>query len=448
MIVVERGGPEGAVSTEQLARRMISPFVGLNSRVGFVLRGRTEPRFAVAGGQLTGVHQLLGEPEAGSYHIGGVGTTREEALIRALGESVERYCQLVSVATGSAPVRVARVAELRAEGRELVDPMGLSYFSPTQLDRDWIPFSPPVADAPYGWVEVTRVSDGHVVLVPAQLVLVGYRPHRRQGEPWLAPAVTTGTATHRTRGLAARGALLELLQIDAAMGHWYGRASAPRIRPGERLAPVLRVWERHRGRNVDLAFHHLASPDLPAITVACLLRQHEGRRPVVAVGLGCETSLAEAAYKALLEGVGVFQLAKLGLAEAARSGTRAGRVPPDQPLMDLDRNVTHYADGGDGEVLAEKFPSSSWIAEDELPQDRRLAAEDAVPFLQEGILDAGHALHERDLTPVDVASLSLITHRVWSPDLLPLAMPSAPTAGHPRFDAFGGVRHDRPHPYP
>jgi len=377
-----------------------------------------------------------------------VGTTRNEALVRALGESVERYCQLVSAVTGCAPVRVASVDQLQEEGRSVVAPGALRYFTDDQLVSGRLPFAAPVPDAPYGWVGMTRVRDSEVVLVPAQLVLVGYHPHRCLGEPWLAPAVTTGTATHRTRDMATRGALLELVQIDAAMGHWYGPAAARRIRPGVRLAPVLRIWDRHRGRATELAFHHLPSPDLPPFTVACVLTQQGGRRPVVAVGLGCETRLADAAYRALLEGVGVFQLAKLGLAEGARAGTTSGRVPDGQPILDLDRNVDHYADGGDKETLLDRFPPSSWVNEDDLPDDECFGPTDAVRRLQEACHASDIRLYERDLTPVDVASLSLVTARVWSPDLLPLAMPSAPTAGHPRFAVYGGVQHDRPHPYP
>ena len=442
MRVVERGPSPGAVPVAELARRMVGPLTGLDARVGFVLRGRGEPRFAVAGGQLCGVHHLIGEPEPGSYHIGGIGTSRDEALVRALGESVERYCQLVAAVTGTAPVRVGTAEALRGEGLSLVDPAGLRFFTDDQLASGRLPFQAPSREAPYGWVAMTGVADGDVVHVPAQLVLVGYRPHRGQGEPWLAPAVTTGTATHRSRELATRGALLELVQIDAAMGHWYGPAPAPRIRPGRRMAPVLTLWDRLGSRTARLAFHLLPSPDLPGLTVACVLRQPEGRRPAVAVGLGCELRLAEAAYKALLEAVGVFQLAKLGMAGATEEVAAGG------PILDLDSNVEHYARGADLDVLDDRFPATPSLHEDDVPDDERLPAADAVHRLQEGCARAGVRLYERDLTPVDVAQLSLVTARVWSPDLLPLAMPGAPTSGHPRFSAYGGARHDRPHPYP
>ena len=75
-IVVHGDGKVAPAAVEALARRMVHPMCGLNSRVGFLLHSRHEPRFAIAGGELSGVHRLLGQEKAGSYHIGGVGLTR------------------------------------------------------------------------------------------------------------------------------------------------------------------------------------------------------------------------------------------------------------------------------------------------------------------------------------------------------------------------------------
>jgi hypothetical protein len=92
-VILETRDPGGL---DHLTRRMLSPLCGLDRRVGYVLRGRHGPRFLVAGGELTGVHVLLGEPEPGSYHIGGTGVFPREALVRTLGETVERYAQFVA----------------------------------------------------------------------------------------------------------------------------------------------------------------------------------------------------------------------------------------------------------------------------------------------------------------------------------------------------------------
>lgn len=446
--VLRSSATSAAYEVERLARRVVHPLCGLDTRVGFVLRGRHEPRFAVAGAELTGVHRLLGQDKAGSYHIGGVGLNRSEALVRAIGESVERYCQLVSVVGGTVPIRIATIEQVAASGRKFLSPDDLSFFSADQYARQGFPFQPPVPGAPYGWAEMTATTSGEQWLVPAQLAFVGYGPHRGLGEPWLVAAVTTGTATHRTRPAATRGALLELIQLDTAMGHWYGAGQAPRIGLGTRLEYLRRIVERQVPSTTMLSFHYLASPDLPGQTVAAVIRQAGQRRPSVVVGLGCETRLIEACYKALLEAVGVLQLAKMGMSDVAAAGTRAGTVDDEQAIFDLDRNVGHYADGGGDDVIAHKFPDGNVIDDADLPVDRVGPDEEIVGMLADGITRSGARLFERELTTMDTAALGMVTARVWSPDLISLAMPSAPPLAHPRFAAYGGASQRRPHPYP
>ena len=48
---------------DRLARRIVSPLTGLSRTLGFMMRGRDEPRIIVSGAQLTGVEHLLGKKE-------------------------------------------------------------------------------------------------------------------------------------------------------------------------------------------------------------------------------------------------------------------------------------------------------------------------------------------------------------------------------------------------
>jgi hypothetical protein len=66
----------------------------------------------------------------------------------------------------------------------------------------------------------------------------------------------------------------------------------------------------------------------------------------------------------------------------------------------------------------------------------------------EGFRDAGLRLVTLDLTTPDLADLGFVVVRVWSPDTLSLALPSAPPTAHRRFGAYGGATHRDPHPYP
>jgi thiazole/oxazole-forming peptide maturase SagD family component len=431
--------------TATLLRRMVNPLCGLSQGIGFVTRGRHEPRLVVAGAELTGVHVLLGQPEAGSYHIGGAGFFLEEAVIRALGETVERYCQLVSC-VGGQEIAVATFDELNAQGRRALALDRLAFFSSGQLATPGFPFEPFEPDASYGWVSMHSLLDGSILLVPAQLVLVGYEVRRREGEPWLTTAVTTGTAAHVDHDRACRNALLELIQVDAAIGHWYGRSDSPEIILDARTRALERLIERGFSRERPMPhFHQLPSADLGAHVVACVMEENAGHVPAVGVGLGADLNLEEAMYKALLEAAGVMQLAKIGLVMESVSGT-TDRVDPEV-IFDLDSNVAYYARPQNAELVRERFSTGGTVMASALSRDSAASPAEDVQRIVADFAGAGHELLGLDLTTRDSAQLGFVTCRVWSPDLLSLCLPSAPPLLHPRFRAYGGVVDRGPHPY-
>src|SRR5437867_10066363 len=119
---------------------MLCPLTGLAQEIGFAQRGRLEPRIAVSGGDMTGVHVLRGKPapREGAYHIGGSGLTYGEVVIRTLGETIERYVQFAP----DKPRRfvIATVREMLSEGRTVAATDPLRFFSEAQLARGGFPF--------------------------------------------------------------------------------------------------------------------------------------------------------------------------------------------------------------------------------------------------------------------------------------------------------------------
>src|SRR5262245_33941642 len=108
---------------------MVSPLCGLDRMLAFTLRSRVGPRFIVGGVELTGIHMLLNQPEPGSYHVGGAGVVLHEALIRALGETAERYSQFVSQLGDCHPTTLASYVEMAERGKRIPDLNQLTFFS-------------------------------------------------------------------------------------------------------------------------------------------------------------------------------------------------------------------------------------------------------------------------------------------------------------------------------
>ena len=205
----------------RLRRRTYSPLCGLVTSVGYSLHPALGPRVRVNGGELTGMHALLDrpDPKPGSYHIGGVGLNEFEAEIKVYAEAVERYCAGTGILHSPFERRWATRQELLARTEDEVLDLGAFGFAQRVAGGAFDTYRD---DLPMTWVKTPRVGTSRQEWIPAQFFYLGYNPRRHDGEPWLGTAVTTGTAVHTSRVAATLSAAYELIQVDAAMGLWYG----------------------------------------------------------------------------------------------------------------------------------------------------------------------------------------------------------------------------------
>lgn len=432
---------------DRLARRMLSPLSGLSQSVGFILRGSGEPRFVISGAQLTGVHVLLGRARAATYHIGGAGLFRDEATIRSLGETVERYAQLVAPATGRFTTRWTTFAQLENEGEQALPNPAMNFFSADQYGDSTFPYRPLEPTDSLTWIRATSLLEDKTVWVPAQLLFIGYQ--LRGGEPWLSSAITTGSAAHTDPNLALRSALLEMIQLDGAMGHWYSGSTAPRILPDTRTRALDSLLaSRMDGTVYTPTFHWLAVPGFDVRTVACVMRGDADVGLGVAVGLGTDSRLDVAMYKAALEASATVQLAKmLTISPNLVMGSVEGISSDRSRMLDLDSNVAHYARPEHRRQIDEQFPLDQTVRASDLPPDDDSSTTEHLQSLFDQLRDSGARVTMTDCTSPDAADLGFVVPRVWSPDLLLLCLPSVPPTAHPRFERYGGVRHTEPHPY-
>jgi thiazole/oxazole-forming peptide maturase SagD family component len=428
--------------TRRLQGRMLSPFCGLTQEIGFISRGHLEPRMITCGADLTGVHILNGtqHPGRGAYHIGGVGNFLDESVIRALGESVERYSQLVAGVDGRHKTTFASYDEMCSLGERIIRTEQLAFFSSQQLGRTNFPFAAFDRKAPLSWVKLHSLLKGRGDMwVPAQLVFVGYGVKRDRAEPWMLSAVTTGTAAHVDLARALRNSVLEIVQIDSAMGHWYSGARAMRITIDSRLRLFDKLLsEACVGGGPIPEFYWLPNADLSGMTVACIIRSGNG----VNIGLGAGTRLAETMYKAFLESVGVLSLARF-----VRLGLKNDELPDPGDMLDLENNVAFYALGHNAQRINSKFGSET-VAASDLPPDMEVDVSSELRDVIKGFERTGKDLFFADLTTVEAKELGFVVTRLWSPDTISLSLPSAPPALHSRLIAYGGIAHEDPHPYP
>lgn len=426
---------------------MISPLCGFDKNFAFALRDGLMPKLVVVIPQFAAVHRLLRLERPLAYHIGGYGMFTEEALLRALGETLERYSHVLMPLYLKDQLEFTTYDSIATRAGSAFGPRDISPFTAEQLATETFLFRGWSSSDPITWVKGFSPFDGSDVWAPAQAVLVGYMPRHQDGEPWITAAVTTGSAAHTEGRKALRSALCELAEVDASMGFWYTGRVAPQITPDRRTRHVTEIVARATPVNgVGCTFHYLASPDLAAHVVACVVKSPSGQIPACGIGVGSDLDLERAMYRAWLEASAITHLAMVAFLQADALDS----IPTDDmsAFGDLDQNVGFYALPENIHIIDERFSSSATVAASDIPDFACPTVDAEVTRLLESFGNSHKRLAFFDFTTPDVADLGFVVTRCYSPDTLALCLPSYPHLGHPRFQAYGAPAYGVPHPYP
>lgn len=152
-------------------------------------------------------------------------TTPERAVVRACGESVERYC---STFFDIRTLRLAPAAELEATGDRFVLPGELYPFAPGQYEAADFPYRRAGRSTPLRWVPGTSAITRETVWLPASCVFVPYL-FDVAVEPFTHMPISTGLAAGPSVESCVRKGICEILERDALMIVWLARFPAPRI---------------------------------------------------------------------------------------------------------------------------------------------------------------------------------------------------------------------------
>ena len=433
----------------RLIPRMVNTFCGIIQYIASFSRSKFYPRFFCIGAMLSGIHVLRGENEAGSYHIGGGGLFFSETMIKVLAESLERYAQILAEQLlFKKEIKYTNYDQLILQSKYIISSNKLQYFTPKQINQfknSNILLSSFNSQSQIGWIKCLSLTDqGNNYWCPAQFILVGYQI--KTNEPFLLPGVTTGTAAHTCYLSALKNAILELIQLDSVMGHWYGKSTVKKIVYNDNYF-ITKIINKYCYKNgPKLEFFLLPNPDLIGHTVACIYKDDNGI-PARAIGISCDLSIESAMYKSMLEGLGVAQIAQHNLLKELKLNPKL-KFHDKNMLFNLDKNIALYALPESREILDKKFSSAEDIDIKNIKPPSKCSIEDEVNLLITSFKNGNKNLLFKDLTTVDIKDLGFYVLRVWSPDTLSLSLPDAPPLAHSRFLKYGGIGDVYPHPYP
>ena len=319
----------------------------------------------------------------------GVAVDWNEALMKAVGEALERYC-----------AGVYREREfVRAAAVDLDDAL-----SPTDFVRpDDAPGFDPTEE--HLWVEGERLDTGERTYLPAAVVQFP------QPETGLLPAITTGLGLGSSLADALYSGLTEVLERDATMLSWYSTFEPIGLAVDDESFATLEKRVRSEGLDVT-ALLVTQDVDLPVVTVAVHrnsddLDTNSGEGadgwPQFAVGSSAALDPNAAAAGALAEAVqNWMELRGMGPEKAADErgsiGEYASFPEAAREFVDVDETIP-----------AERVRS------DTIP-----TGPTAVEALVSSTIDAGLTPYAARITTRDVETLGFEAVRVVVPEAQPL----------------------------
>lgn len=398
-------------------------------------------------------HKVLLSPNLDiQYHLSGYGLFYEEALIRLAGEAIERYSLLVAQYTLGDRLQYATYAEISAT-RDVVPLDYLRLFS----DTDYAKLS---TNSDYkftrrlephdvvGWVRCSSLFDPDKdIWAPAQMLFVGYRPNRECNEIAFSPGFSTGTAAHSSVEKALQNALLEAVEIDALMVHWYTGRKAPAIIINDLTLQTLfpQLFAKSSQYEV-LALDLRLNKDLPAHAIGVALINKGRERPLIICGGQGGLDPRQTLYRALMEAIAVAFLGIYGPLYMPKEYLQSS----DDAFTDLDRNVAYFAAPAqaDAKIAAIRQLAGGTSLLTNMPNFQKVGVKRDTAHLIQELSKLSQYAAFIDITPPETQPRGWHVMRVFIPELVTMCLPGVPYSEHPRMQEFGGVRNAYPHPLP
>jgi thiazole/oxazole-forming peptide maturase SagD family component len=415
------------------------------SQIVQVTQVRHAPRMQTMTARLPNYHKiLLGEKAEIQYHLSGYGIYREEALIRLLGEAIERYALVTAANALRKRIFKASYNDLKSDPD--VMPWDLiNTFSGSDYDRmhGKLIFHSITPDDKISWMWCRSLfKDDREICIPAQCLFTGLS--FRDEIPFIS-SFSKGCASHSSPKLALRSALLEAVEADALMIRWYALAKARRVIIDDPVLAAM-IGDIFGELDVDVLPYEYTMPGMPGHVFAVALMSREGERPTVLLGTGAGLVPGATLYRALIEAAAIFYIGYNGPALQPRDYLSSIDVDSH---TNLDSNVAYWASGEDAdkkrafmENMADGEVRLSALTNFEATVDKEL--EYVVGQLQG---TSSYAVTV-DITPAELQGTSWSVARVFIPELVQVSLPSFPYSGHPRLLRYGGVRNHLPHPSP
>ncbi|MGG1441063.1 YcaO-like family protein [Brevibacillus laterosporus] len=200
--------------------KLVQPIGGLLQNVVPIPSLPGEPSYHVYSGVMGNLSDVI--PTI-AFSIDGAGNSsiEEEAKLKAIAETVERYSSCIY------SEKQMIWATARELGEEALDLDKIPRCSGKELQHPRCPLIKPDKDLPIRWVRGISLTNKRSIWVPAIMVYLNIDIMSKGERIWLP--ISTGCAAHTTLEQALLGAICEVIERDAIAITWLQQLELPKI---------------------------------------------------------------------------------------------------------------------------------------------------------------------------------------------------------------------------
>ena len=393
---------------------------------------------------------LLGDNAEVNYHLSGYGIYRDEAIIRLLGEGIERYALFTANLYFEEKLKYASYNQLKEKYSDNIIPFEyVKIYSDEDCNKlNSIGILENITeDDILSWVLLPSLFDKEKeYYVPAQNFFLSHIIRRDKKEKIFIGGFSKGSASHKSIPLALKSAITEIIECDSCMIKWYTDSKVKEIIiDDDILNEVINSILKDIDYNVRV-FDYTVDKKLGYVFTVMLENKNE-KSPYIVVGASSGLNPRKVIYRAFMEALAILTLNING--PLSMPADYLETVSPKN-YLNLDSNVNYWADAENKDKNL-KFINSKIQEKIELKKYKNLEVntESDLEYLLKGLYNVSKYAVYLDITPSEISDKDLHVMRVYVPGLVQMSMPAFPYSKHPRIIDNGGISNNEfPHPLP
>lgn len=275
-----------------LGRELEDPKVGIIKKLEENKRFTDEPSFYMVNSLICNTGVFCDYENLEDRSCTGKGVDKKIAFVKAIGESVERYC--VAFYDRNSMI----YDSYKNINRNSVNPEKFRNFSEKQLEKDYLKDSKFTNQDKFWWVKGKHLLSGEEVWIPSQIV---YVPYIRKKEPFIRNSTTNGAAAETDYQSAVFNGICELVERESFMIFYLNKLRVNKIDLSsindKEINKIINSSEKY---NITINLLKLIT-DFPVDVFCSFAIDKTGKGPAVMCGINAHVNTKKAIKGAILE---------------------------------------------------------------------------------------------------------------------------------------------------